>query len=211
MNNDLVWLYDGKGYVLHYRRCADGVLGMAQARKEWLAKWPNYCTACDATGVLLTPGASVPYGIGTARLPDDAEPCESCIFPTTYGSLKCPRCGEDIYDKIVETHNVPEGNQHFLFTLYGYRDGIVESWIEEAGKCPECGWNHGEAGDDFFPGYGDGCICHEWHEFEQWWFEVPQPGLLQQWAHSLGGLRLQAWWSIPIVGTIEIDEEGRVL
>ena len=207
--NDLVWLYDRKGYVLHYRRCAGGVLEMAQARKEWLAKWPDYCTACDATGVLLTPGASVPYGMGTARLPDDAEPCQHCIVTPDILKMKCPRCGKEIYEQVVFGHRVPEKDD-WLVSMYD-QDGIVESWLERAGACPECGWNHGEAGDDFFPGYGDGCICHEWHEFEQWWFDIPTPGLLQRWAHRLGGLRLQGWWSIPVVGTIETDEEGRWL
>ena len=210
---DLVWLYDGSVYHLHYRSCASGILGMARARKEWLAKWPNYCQSCDATGVHIVPGSAVPYGLGYTRLPDDPEPCPECVAQPDIYDAKCPRCGCYIVGSIFVQYidAAKSGYMHYI-EEFGPIAGTMEAWFDnQVWGCPVCDWSKGAAGDDFFPGYGDGCICYEWHGFKRWWYEIPPLGILQRFAHKLAGTRFQGWWTIPVVGSYDTDNDGRIL
>ncbi len=105
--------------ITHSQACMKRQLELA----AYTLKWPNYCRICDGTGIVTSPGDWVPYGMGSAQLPDDAEPC-SCA----QDDGKCPRCNTPIiwHDDPDEAH-----------IARGHRDGYFE-------PCPKCGLVSGE-------------------------------------------------------------------
>lgn len=72
----------------HSKECVLRMENMAEVQKQWLDKWPNYCTRCGGwggfwsqydpspAGVSLSPGSMV-----------DFDPC-GCSE-----QARCPRCG----------------------------------------------------------------------------------------------------------------------
>lgn len=191
-----VYLFSEKTgeYEKHVRGCGEHLVDQVNAAIEWAEKWPNFCQKCKSSGETRMIGASVPYGMGNVHLPDDRDPCPECIGPGDIVEMRCPRCGKKIYNSIVFNHYVPRDDD-WLVKEYG-QDGIVESWLEREGPCPECGWSNGASGDDFMPGM-DGCLCHEFYFYG----DGSQPGRFQKLMFRLFGERLQnrLWPHLPIM------------
>lgn len=57
-------------------------------RAAYAAQWPKRCKTCNGYGMHVFAGAWVPYGLTSAQLPDDREPCVDCVEQGL-----CPRCG----------------------------------------------------------------------------------------------------------------------
>lgn len=85
----------------------------------WVAKWPDYCRECNATGEFQWQENQAPLGSGCVWLEDLSEPCECW---TSVENPRCPRCGAT-------------GDQ-----LEYYED-------EEEMTCNFCGWNSEKARD----------------------------------------------------------------
>lgn len=61
-------------------------------------EWPNSCKVCGATGVVVGPGCSVPYGSTNVNLPDEEDLCPECEEKGL-----CPRCaGPRVWDEVAE-------------------------------------------------------------------------------------------------------------
>jgi hypothetical protein len=74
--------------MTHTESCERYHAEYAAAVAAFEASYPNYCHHCGGSGYLTTPGCSVPYGMGSVNLPNDADPCPKCAEEG-----KCPICG----------------------------------------------------------------------------------------------------------------------
>lgn len=74
----------------HTSECEERSKGIREEVAAWKAKYPSYCRNCGGTGVICTPGSSVPYGATSVDLPDNYDPCSVCVEVG-----RCPRCGRD--------------------------------------------------------------------------------------------------------------------
>lgn len=124
--------------------------------RRWIKKYPNYCRTCGGSGTVFWTENQSPLGSGHYWPMHMSDSC-LCIVPDDIEEMVCPRCGERIYRAIVVKH-APQDETLWLRDEYGH-DGIVESWLEEMGKCPLCGWMHGKAKDDAIPDLEWDCGC----------------------------------------------------
>jgi len=186
---------DGKKkhvYDIHWNSCASGLIRDIRTINKWVSRWPNFCKLCGGTGVRCSIGGTrVHYPIHGCT-----DPCEDCVVPDDIEKMRCPRCGELIYNSIVKSYKVPQEDL-WLVAKHGH-DGIIESWLERNGDCPMCGWEHGFMARDYVP-EGGGCWCWEYMA-DDVFYKVARskPPLLQRIAFRLFGNKHQHRWAIRI-------------
>ena len=187
------WIKEGKSikgsipahysYDAHTKECALQKFAAMRMRQEWLDKWPNHCEICEGAGVIGNLYMVSNHG---EWYDEGLDPCECQENDNIYDELKCPRCGEDITDLVIQ--GVRE-------TLPSYTDiEAIDRWLFNAEKCPVCGWANGFGPDDIAPRI-PGCYCA---------FERPEllrldkPGRFQRLVFRIFGDRFQSLFKIPI-------------
>lgn len=125
-------------HIQHMQACLDA----QQRYTAWIAKWPNACKKCGATGWLHDPGV-YRYADGSGD-PPSTDMCDGCLasepvpMPVQgWAAVSCPRCG---------------------------KAGIALNDVEdlqpdEAIECSCCGWAGGAGADDHMPVVE--CYCWE--------------------------------------------------
>lgn len=116
--------------IMHTADC----LAQQKRYEDWIARWPNACKKCSATGIIHDPGV-YRYPDGSGDPPSD-DPCEQCTAkinpeqPDDECCAYCPRCA-----------------------TFGLDITTDES------ACATCGWAWGRGADDYMPEVE--CCCYE--------------------------------------------------
>lgn len=104
------------------------------ARKDFEAKWPGFCKACNASGLVSWQESRGEFW-GSPCSETVTEFCESCI-----GVDKCPRCG------VVDQDN---------FTQDAVLTGDFKAY------CDACEWHEGESAPEVLDEFDCGCFEEE--------------------------------------------------